>query len=166
MPIRGADGIRVEDKIDFQTGIVPADGTKAANRIQQRHRYVAVFGQLFELRASHRLPLFIYVGYRDQSTMASRKLNSSAAWANLEPCAGLTVVAMARHANIFNQKREYEMKTKIDVPPAPIVLLTDDARQGVTGHNVRYVLGFGIGGVVIGLVLIGFIASQGWLGAL
>jgi hypothetical protein len=97
---------RVEDKIGFQIGIVPADGTKAANRIQQRHRYVAVFGQLFGLRASHRLPVFIYVGYRDQSTMASRKLNSSAAWANLEPCAGLTVVAMTGHVAIFNQKRE------------------------------------------------------------
>jgi hypothetical protein len=48
------------------------------------------------------------------------------------------------------------MNTQIDVPPAPTVLLTDEARQGVTGHNVRYVLGFGIGGVVIGLVLIGF----------
>jgi hypothetical protein len=58
------------------------------------------------------------------------------------------------------------MNTRIDVPPAPTVLLTDQARQGVTGHNVRYVLGFGIGGVVIGLVLIGVLASQGWLGAL
>jgi hypothetical protein len=99
----GADGIGVENKIGFQIGILPADGTKAAN---QRHRYVAVFGQLFGLRASHLLPVFIYLGYRHQSTMASRKLNSSAAWANLEPCAGLTVVAVTGHVGIFNQKRE------------------------------------------------------------
>jgi hypothetical protein len=31
-------------------------------------------------------------------------------------------------------------------------------------HNVRYVLGFGLAGVVIGMALIGFLASQGWLG--
>jgi hypothetical protein len=58
------------------------------------------------------------------------------------------------------------MNTQIDVPPAPTILLTDQARQGVTGHNVRYVLGFGLAGAVIGLVLIGFLASQDWLGTL
>ena len=58
------------------------------------------------------------------------------------------------------------MNTQIDVPPAPKILLADQVRQGVTGHNVRYVLGFGIGGVVIGLIVIGFLASQGWLGTL
>jgi hypothetical protein len=34
---------------------------------------------------------------------------------------------------------------------AQIVETTTEARQGVTGHNVRYVLAFGIGGVVVGL---------------
>jgi hypothetical protein len=58
------------------------------------------------------------------------------------------------------------MNTQIDVPPAPTILLTDQARQGVTGHNVRYVLGFGLAGAIIGLVLIGFLASQDWLGTL
>jgi hypothetical protein len=58
------------------------------------------------------------------------------------------------------------MNTQIDVPPAPTILLTDQARQGVTGHNVRYVLGFGLAGAVIGLMLIGFLASQNWLGTL
>ena len=34
--------------------------------------------------------------------------------------------------------------------PDPVPELnTTRARQGVTGHNVRYVLGFGIAGVVI-----------------
>jgi len=32
--------------------------------------------------------------------------------------------------------------------PHPVVR-TDRARQGVTGHNVRYVLGFGIAAIVI-----------------
>jgi len=36
---------------------------------------------------------------------------------------------------------------------APEVLNTTRARQGVTGHNVRYVLGFGIAGVIIVFVL-------------
>ena len=58
------------------------------------------------------------------------------------------------------------MNTQMDVPPAAPILLTDQARQGVTGHNVRYVLGFGLAGVVIGMTLIGFLASQGWLGTL
>jgi hypothetical protein len=37
--------------------------------------------------------------------------------------------------------------------PHPVVR-TDRARQGVTGHNVRYVLGFGIAGIVILFVII------------
>jgi hypothetical protein len=31
---------------------------------------------------------------------------------------------------------------------------TNKARQGVTGHNVRYVLLFGIVGVVLGFILV------------
>ena len=34
------------------------------------------------------------------------------------------------------------------------VVPTPRARQGVTGHNVRYVLGFGIAGVVIAFAVI------------
>ncbi len=30
----------------------------------------------------------------------------------------------------------------------------DRARQGVTGHNVRYVLVFGLGGVAVGFVVL------------
>jgi hypothetical protein len=36
---------------------------------------------------------------------------------------------------------------------APEVVDTTRARQGVTGHNVRYVLAFGIVGVVIAFAL-------------
>jgi hypothetical protein len=53
------------------------------------------------------------------------------------------------------------MNAKIDVPAVQTTLLTDQARQGGTGHNVRYVLGFGLAGVMIGMALIGFLASQG-----
>jgi hypothetical protein len=58
------------------------------------------------------------------------------------------------------------MNASIDESPIPTVLLTDEARQGVTGHNVRYVLGFGLAGAVIGVVVIGLLAAQGWLDVL
>jgi hypothetical protein len=34
------------------------------------------------------------------------------------------------------------------------VVATKSARQGVTGHNVRYVLGFGLAGIIIAFVAI------------
>ena len=55
------------------------------------------------------------------------------------------------------------MNKLIDEAPVPTVLPTDQARQGVTGHNVRYVLGIGLAGEVIGLVVIGFLTAQGLL---
>ena len=42
-----------------------------------------------------------------------------------------------------------------------IVRNTTQARQGVTGHNVRYVLAFGIIGVVIVFAL-GYLAVSGY----
>ncbi|MFZ0778746.1 MAG: hypothetical protein WAM74_19855 [Xanthobacteraceae bacterium] len=39
------------------------------------------------------------------------------------------------------------------VEPHPVAP-TQQARQGVTGHNVRYVLGFGIAGIVILFLII------------
>ena len=42
---------------------------------------------------------------------------------------------------------------------------TNDARAGVTGHNVRYVLGFSLAGVVLAFVVLGvyfgFLGSGG-----
>jgi hypothetical protein len=58
------------------------------------------------------------------------------------------------------------MKTLIAESPDPIVLLTDQARQGVTGHNARYVFGFGLAGAVIGVVAIGLLTAQGGLDVL
>jgi hypothetical protein len=37
------------------------------------------------------------------------------------------------------------------------VVPTTRARQGVTGHNVRYVLGFGLLGIIVAFALILFI---------
>ena len=48
---------------------------------------------------------------------------------------------------------------------APIVLQTDQARQGVTGHNVRYVLTFGLLGAIVIFAALGILAAFGWLGA-
>ena len=36
----------------------------------------------------------------------------------------------------------------------PILKTTTQARQGVTGHNVRYVLAFGVAGAIIALAII------------
>ena len=58
------------------------------------------------------------------------------------------------------------MNALIDESPVPTVLPTDQARQGVTGHNVRYVLGFGLAGAVIGVVVIGVLTAQGWFDVL
>jgi hypothetical protein len=56
-------------------------------------------------------------------------------------------------------------KISVSFPMARTVLQSDDARQGVTDHKVRYVLGFGLAGVIISFMVIGFMASRGWLGA-
>jgi hypothetical protein len=44
------------------------------------------------------------------------------------------------------------------VPPGPAVsapvVSTPRARQGVTGHNVRYVLGFGLAAVIVGFLIV------------
>jgi hypothetical protein len=40
------------------------------------------------------------------------------------------------------------------VPERPVVKREVDARQGVTGHNVRYVLGWGIAGIVIAFAIV------------
>jgi hypothetical protein len=39
-------------------------------------------------------------------------------------------------------------------PASQPVVSAPRARQGVTGHNVRYVLGFGIAGIVVAFLLV------------
>jgi len=41
----------------------------------------------------------------------------------------------------------------------------DKARAGVTGHKVRYVLGFSLVGVILAFAVVGYLFGQGWLGA-
>ncbi|HLQ90150.1 MAG TPA: hypothetical protein VK148_08960 [Xanthobacteraceae bacterium] len=43
------------------------------------------------------------------------------------------------------------------------VLSTNEARQGVTGHNVRYVLGFGLLGVIIAFGIIAYLSAEGFI---
>ena len=42
-----------------------------------------------------------------------------------------------------------------------IVESTTEARQGVTGNNVRYVLVWGIGGVIVAFVIVYFLFFRG-----
>ena len=53
----------------------------------------------------------------------------------------------------------------VDEPPI-ITVPTDLVRQGVTGHNVRYVVAFGLVGAVIGVGVIGLLTAYGWVGQL
>ena len=39
----------------------------------------------------------------------------------------------------------------------------DKARAGVTGHNVRYVLAFGVGGTILAFAIVWYLTGQGWL---
>ena len=42
----------------------------------------------------------------------------------------------------------------------PVVKTATPARAGVTGHNVRYVLLFGLGGVIVAFLIVGVLV--GW----
>jgi len=41
-----------------------------------------------------------------------------------------------------------------------IVETTAEARQGVTGHNVRYVMVWGTGGVIVAFVIVYFLVLR------
>ena len=41
----------------------------------------------------------------------------------------------------------------------PSALSTNKARGGVTGHHVRYVLGFGLAGIIAAFIIMGIIAA-------
>lgn len=43
-----------------------------------------------------------------------------------------------------------------DAEGRPQEVPAGQARQGVTGHNVRYVLGFGLAGVVVAFIVVYF----------
>ena len=46
---------------------------------------------------------------------------------------------------------------------APVIISEDDARGGVTGHHVRYVLAFGLAGIIIAFLAIGAYFGYGAL---
>ena len=37
----------------------------------------------------------------------------------------------------------------------PVSISKNKARAGVTGHNVRYVLAFGLGGIIVAFIVVG-----------
>lgn len=53
------------------------------------------------------------------------------------------------------------MNNLAGVQARPVALPTNKARGGITGHNVRYVLGFGLAGIIGAFVVIGFLFGFG-----
>jgi hypothetical protein len=53
------------------------------------------------------------------------------------------------------QLKENTMSADIGPQPPPIKKNTIRTRGGVTGHNVRYVLAFGLAGIIIAFTIIG-----------
>lgn len=51
------------------------------------------------------------------------------------------------------RSRQRESDVDVSVGDAPVRSITE-ARQGVTGHNVRYVLGFGVLAVIIAFAVV------------
>ena len=47
------------------------------------------------------------------------------------------------------------MSSDVDVQPVPVNKNTIRIRGGVTGHNVRYVLAFGLAGIIIAFAIVG-----------
>jgi hypothetical protein len=43
----------------------------------------------------------------------------------------------------------------------PVALSTNKARGGVTGHHVRYVLGFGLAGIIFAFIVMGLLFGFG-----
>jgi hypothetical protein len=46
------------------------------------------------------------------------------------------------------------MSDDAGLPPQPVIKNTIRARGGVTGHNVRYVLAFGLAGTIIAFIVV------------
>jgi hypothetical protein len=56
--------------------------------------------------------------------------------------------------SLTSENNENENSEHTVGPETRTVVSAQDARQGATGHNVRYVLGFGLAAVVIAFVAI------------
>jgi hypothetical protein len=64
--------------------------------------------------------------------------------------------ALPENGNTFIQHGGLKMDVRRDNPKSRPTLSSNDARQGVSGQNVRYVLIFGTGSVIILFALIYF----------
>ena len=64
----------------------------------------------------------------------------------------LRVSFASRASDLDAEMRPLTMPRSQDNKPE--VVTTIEARSGVTGHNVRYVLLFGLGGVIVALALL------------
>jgi hypothetical protein len=62
-------------------------------------------------------------------------------------------IASQNGTQVADRTEEVDMPERID---KTIVETTTEARQGVTGHNVRYVLVFGTIGAVLALAILYF----------
>src|SRR5258708_3595567 len=84
-----------------------------------------------------------------------------------------TVPSFAELAAIFNHAADTSKEEPGDAnetsasaanrgakPVGPMVC-GDDGRQGFTGHNVRYVLGFGLLGAIVALAVVAIIVGHG-----
>jgi hypothetical protein len=67
------------------------------------------------------------------------------------------------HMQERNEAHMQERKGFEQSRPSAELLTTTRVRAGVTGHNVRYVLGISLTAAVILVALAGFLVSQGWL---
>jgi len=58
------------------------------------------------------------------------------------------------------------MMKQVDDPRSEAITgsQADKARAGVTGHKVRYVLGFSLAGIILAFAVVGYLFNQGWLG--
>jgi hypothetical protein len=59
-----------------------------------------------------------------------------------------------------NKNRKTAINNNV-VPVGPVTLWRDEVRQGVTGHNVLYVLGFSLLGAIIGLAVVALVVGHG-----
>lgn len=54
------------------------------------------------------------------------------------------------------------MSYPIAAPAQPVAITTNRGRAGVTGHNVRYVLGSGLAGTIAALIAVGTYLGAGF----
>jgi hypothetical protein len=59
------------------------------------------------------------------------------------------------HEGLARAKTGMAMAKNPDQDDVPVIISEDDARGGVTGHHVRFVLAFGLAGIIVAFLTIG-----------